>query len=533
MTAAEPVRRQRVAVIGGGIAGLAAAWELTGGRAGSGPDTPKVVVLEAANELGGKLRTATIGDRTVDVGPDGFLGRRPEAVDLCREIGIGGLLRPVGTTGAAVWARGRRRTLPAGLALGVPTRFWPVARSGIVGPTGSFRLLLDALIPRSDLRGPIGDRAIGPLVRRKLGQNVVDALVDPLVGGIHAGPVSDMSTAALFPLLLAVAQRRGSFMRSLREAIRRGGVAGPPSTVSPTDPIADPGAETAPMPAADDREEGAGESDETVPAFWALEGGMASLIEGLHHVLVARGVDVRRGSCVELLDRSAVAGAWAVLTGDRSVVADGVVLAVPAPVAAQLLDPHDTDAATLLRGIDYSTVATVTLVYPETARQPDWEGTGLLVPHGTPTPPALGTDEPFLVTACTYLSTKWPHLARPGEVLLRASVGRFGDDRPAALSDETLEARVTGELAFLLGLEGEPLRSQVTRWPAAFPQYRVHHLLRVAGIESATRRLPALAVAGASLRGVGIPACIASGRAAARAVLGAMAEQPTGAGSTP
>ncbi|HUA95349.1 MAG TPA: FAD-dependent oxidoreductase, partial [Acidimicrobiales bacterium] len=181
-----------VVVVGGGISGLTAAWELTGGAAGPGRDTPSVVVLEAEARAGGKLQTVVVGGRDVDAGPDGFLGRRPEAVDLCRELGLEDELVPIALSGAAVWVGGRRRDLPPGLALGVPTRYFPVARSGILGARGSLRLLVDVVAPRRDLRGPLGDRAVGPLVAHKLGRRVVERLVDPLVGGIHAGTVADM-----------------------------------------------------------------------------------------------------------------------------------------------------------------------------------------------------------------------------------------------------------------------------------------------------------------------------------------------------
>ena len=508
-------RSRTVAIVGAGIAGLATAWELTGGREGPGRGTPAVVVLEASGRVGGKLRTEPFDGRPVDVGPDGFLGRRPEAAELCREVGLGDDLEPIGAAGAAVWSGGRRRALPAGQLLGVPTRFLPVARSGILGLRGNVRLLVDVLAPRPDLRGPLGDRAIGPLVAKKLGRRVVDRLVDPLVGGIYAGGVDDVSAAAAHPVLLAASQGRAGLMRSLRRS--QAGDAGV----------------TAATPTGD----GPGEPTSPAPAFWALRGGLGALVDRLVTVLADRGVTVRTDCVVDQLDRGVDgAPAWSLHTADGDVVADAVVLAVPAAATADLLAAHDADAAALLRAIEYSSVALVTLAYPASAVGAELVGTGLLVPRHSPLPAALadwigvgrkGDDGSFMVTACSYLSRKWPHLARPDELLLRASVGRFEDRRFTALNDEELVARVTAEVGVLLGIDGAPTTSSVTRWVDGLPQYRVHHLLRVTGIEAAVKRLPGLAVAGAAYRGVGVPACVASGRAAGRAVLTALGLGPS------
>jgi len=487
-------RSSSVVVIGGGIAGLAAAWELTGGDGGPAAGGPRVTVLEASPRFGGPLRTEAFAGRLVDLGPDGVLGRRPEALDLGRAAGLGAELVPIGTSGASVWARGRLRPMPGALALGVPTRWWPVARSGVLGLGGTARLLRDALAPRPSRRGPIGDRTLGPLVADKLGSAVVDTLVDPLVGGINAGSVADMSTAAVSPALLAAAGQRGGLMRALRR-IQPGG--------------------------------GSGSATEPAPAFWTFERGLGSLVERLVDLLERRGVQLSTGLAAARLERAAPgAPPWIVHTPAGPFAADGVVLATPASVSRDLLTPHDAEAATLLGGIEYASVALVTLQFSADTRSAPLFGSGFLVPRGSPLPDVTGDGPSLLVTACTYLSEKWPHLAWPEDVLLRASVGRMGDDRFQALDDDALVAQVVAELTAILGLRAGPDAAKVTRWPGAFPQYRLHHLLRVAGIEAAVRRLPPLAVAGAAYRGVGVPACIASGRQAATTVLDAIAGKP-------
>ncbi len=273
----------RVVVVGGGISGLTAAWELTGG-AERRADAPGVVVLESSSRLGGALRSDDFGGRAVDMGPDGFLGRRPEAVDLCHELGLADMLVPIAGRGASVWARGRLRALPEGLALGIPTRLWPTARAGVLGFRGQLGLARDAVLPRPDVRGPIGDRSIGPLVARKLGQRVVDTLVDPLIGGIHAGSVDDLSAAAVFPPLLAAAQRRGGLMRALRAEV----------------PAPDP---------------------EGPPLFWSLDGGMASLVRTLVASLGERGVDIRLSAPADRLERAGAG--WTVWSGGRATEAVG------------------------------------------------------------------------------------------------------------------------------------------------------------------------------------------------------------------
>jgi oxygen-dependent protoporphyrinogen oxidase len=285
-----------------------------------------------------------------------------------------------------------------------------------------------------------------------------------------------MSAAAVFPPLLAAAQRRGSLMRALRAEIP------PPQPDGP-------------------------------PLFWSLEGGMASLVRAVASGLERRGVDLRASTPALRLERSGAD--WTVVADGWTAGVDAVVLATPAWATAALLRPHDDEAAALLDAIDYASVVVVTFRARPESVPADPFGTGFLVPRRA----QRADGEPWAVTACTYLDRKWPNLAREGEVLLRASLGRVDDTRPEAWTDAEVSERAWQELAELWGVTGEPEECTVSRYPRAFPQYRVHHLLRVAGVEAAVARLGGLAVAGAAYHGVGIPACVASGRAAAHALL--------------
>ena len=322
--------------------------------------------------------------------------------------------------------------------------------------------------------------------------------MDPLIGGINAGGVDELSAAATFPALIAASQQTGSLMRALRR-----------------------------LPAPD--REG--------PVFWSLRHGTASVADRLAARLVDPGspweVSIRPGVSVDAVTRvpgSATAppqwalnlsgnGATQVVGGiEEALLVDGVVLAVPAPRAAVLLAPLAPVAAGLLSTVEYASVGVVTLAIPTDAIGAALDGTGFLVPRTS-----VIDGRPALMTGCTYLSRKWPHLAIAGDELIRVSVGRDGDERYLELDDAELTAAAFSELARVLEIRGGPADARVTRWPGAFPQYRVGHLIRVAQIEEAVSDLPGLAVAGAAYRGVGIPACIGSGRNAARAVLASMA----------
>jgi len=481
--------RKRVVVIGGGIAGLSAAYELTGGDSADG--LLDVTVLEAAPAFGGKLRADTFEGVEVDLGPDGFLARRPEATALARALGLGEELRTPGQMGASVLARGKVRPLPQGLSIGVPTRWRSLRAAKVLSWPALLRAGLDVVAPRHDLRGPLGDRAIGPLVAQKLGQQVVDVLVDPMLGGIHAGRVADMSAASVFPPLLEAAGQPGSLMHALRRA----------------------------MPAPPPPAEGAAPS----PVFYALNGGMTTLVDRLVEVLTARGVELRTDAPVTELTRTDLGGiAWTLSLNGELLGADAVILATPAPQAAALLEPIEPDVAGLLHQVDYASVALVTFSFDDDALPGDLFGTGLLIP-ATSTRRGGGS---FLATAVTYLSAKWPHVKVPGRSFIRVSAGRIDDHRIDELNDQELAAALGDELDELLALSSAPHAVRVQRWHDALPQYRVNHQLKVAGIEAGVHRLPGLEVAGAAYDGVGIPACIGSGRRSGRLAAASLGVRP-------
>lgn len=472
--------RPSVVVVGAGLSGLAAAWELSGGAPGD-PDAPRIEVLEAAARVGGPLVLGDLDGQRIDLGPDGFLARRPEARTLIEELGLAEDLIDIGASGASLWLRGQLRPLPRSLALGVPTSRAALRELGGLSWHARAAAWRDGLAPRA-LR--VGDDAsIGQIVRTKLGDEIARTVVEPLVGGIQAGRIDDLSAALLLPGLLAAAQRGGSLLRAL--------------------------AASAPAPAA----AAAG------PAFHSLRGGLGSLPQALVEHLAARGVVVRTGAAVQALRRVTGEHPLVVETATTATPADAVVMATPAPVTAALLGSWDPDLAAL-GAVRYAAAAMITASYPE-ASAPLPAGTGVLVPLGTPWAGG-GT---LIVTALTFLDRKWEPLRQPGRVLVRAHVGRSDDQRYAAFDDEHLSARVADEISVLLGWSTRPIAAHVQRFLPGLPQYVVGYRDLIAPARAAAQRA-GVDLAGSTYDGVGIPAAIGSGRRAARAALTRLAARP-------
>lgn len=443
----------RVCVVGGGIAGLAAAWEVRN-RA--------EVALYEPGLLGGCLRTGQLDGHLVEDGPDAFILRVPHGLQLCREAGVEGDLVHPAAGRALLWTAGSLRPLPEGLMLGVPHHLAGIATSGIISARGAARAALEPLLPRT--RDPDA-MTVRQLVGGRFGFEVADRLVDPLLGGIHAGSTATLSAQEVAPQLVEAARRSRSLLLALRKA------AAPPGG----------------------------------PIFAAPRHGFTELVDALAAGLQDAGVAFP-GCAVESL-RARPGGGVVVEPGGE--VYDAAVLAVPAPVAGGLVDDASLKA---VGRSEAASVAVVAACFDDAVLPTD--ASGFLVPR----------DEGRLTTACSFASTKWPHWSDPGRSVVRLSTGRAGDTRAFEIDDGALAERLVDELGQALGRTLAPLATRVSRWPSAFPQYGVGHSARVVAAErSLAARMPSVALAGAWYRGSGIPACIASGRAAARRCLEATA----------
>lgn len=456
----------RVVVVGGGVAGLACAHRIHA----TDPDV-EVIVLEADDRVGGKVRTTEIAGLPVDEAVDGFLARVPAAVELCREVGLAGELTQPASAGASVWKDGRLHPFPDGLVLGVPTDLDVLAASGLVSPAGVERARQDLTAPADG--PPAGqDTSVGELVRRRLGDEVYETLVAPLLSGINAGDADGLSVTAGAPQLAAAAASPDT--PSLIEALRRQRAAA-----------------GAPAP---DR-----------PVFRALTGGTQRLTDAL-----AAGLpDVRTGHAATTLtagpDRFTVA-----VDPGGPVTADAVVLAVPTFVAGPLVAPLAPGLGTELTELEWSSVALVTFAVraDSLARPP--EGSGFLVAGG----------EGLLMTACSFGSNKWAHWRRDdGVVILRVSAGRHPDRRALDLDDDALIEALLHELRATVGLRDQPVATRVSRWERSLPQYRPGHLERARRWKAEAAAHPGLFLTGAGYQGLGVPACITDAEATAGAVL--------------
>lgn len=449
----------RCVVVGAGLTGLTAAYAWHRAR-----PADEVVVLEAGGRVGGKLGRVELAGTWYDTGAEAVLARVPHAVDLMTELGLPQLAPR--TTSASVVLPSGRHPLPPGTLLGVPTS--ADGLEGLLSPAGVARVRAEHSL--QPLQFDV-DRSVGDLLRERVGDEVVDRLVEPLLGGVYAGQADRLSVRATMPALAAQLPHHGTVLAAAAAA-------------------RDAGARS--------REAAAGTPDG--PVFVTLPEGIGSLPGALAAALPDGAV--RLGTPAHTLRRSGDGFELTVGAGHDLLTADAVVVTAPAAAAARLLAGVAPGAVEPLRGIPYASMAVVAMAF---RGQPLAAGSGLLVP------PVTGR----LVKGVTISSQKWPHLDGDGLLRVRSSVGRYLEEHQLQRPDDELVAAVVADVADLLALgDPEPVETHLVRWGGGLPQYLVGHVDRVAAVRTAVAEVPGLAVAGAAYDGVGVPACIASARRA-------------------
>ncbi len=439
-------------VVGGGIAGLSAAYELHARGL-------SFVLLERTGRPGGVIISEDVDGYTIDGGPDSLLVQKPEAIALCREIGLGDRLVPTNPPRLAFIQRGGRlHPLPASSVLGIPTRIGPFIGTKLFTWAGKMRMAAELLVPR---RTDGADESIGSFMRRRFGEEATTYLAEPLLAGIHAGDVDRLSIKALFPRLVETEQKHGSLLAAFARA-------------RPT-----------------------ASSD---GAFRSLPGGLSEMVRAL----VARlpqdslrfNTPVRR-VLLEPMRVETQAG--------ETLDARAVIVTAPAYVAADLLREENRELAHLCKDVRYASTATIALAFLRSAVAHPLNGSGFVVPR------TEGTG----ILAASWLSSKWPHRAPDDRVLMRAFFGGARDEQALGQSDAQLQETALAALRPLLGITGNPLLSRVYRFERASAQHEVGHLARIETLDRILDGIPGLFMTGSGLRGVGIPDCVADARATA------------------
>lgn len=469
--------RPKVVVVGAGVSGLAAALELAADPA------LDVVVLEASAEAGGHLRGGELAGVPIDVGAESVLATRPEGLGMIRSVGLGSrVVYPEKLVGG-LFVDGRMHDLPRGLVVGIPADLRSLAASGVLPLPDLLQLPLDRIRPATPgLAGGADDVSIGELVASRLGPEVVNRLVEPLVASVYAGRADDLSLDMAVPTVARRMRRERSLLAAAKE-VNGARVAGTP---------------------------------QGRPAFAGLRGGLFRLVPSAVEALAEQGAKLRLATAVESMSRRG--GKWELAVrrprGVQRLIADAVVLAVPTPVAADLLRPSLPFAASTLRHVRYASTGVVTLAVPDSspiASMARGRHSGFLAA------PSSG----LAFNQVTFTSQKWAwmHAKFSDQVVIRAAVGRVGNEAVLELDDAELAELVTDDLGVVIGNPvGRVSAFDVQRWPDALPQYAPGYRARIARVQEQAAGLGGLALCGAAYDGVGVAACVASGRSAARAV---------------
>lgn len=458
----------KLTIIGGGIAGLSAAY-----YAAKKLPNVEITLIESNSRWGGKISTDRVtfddGQFIIEGGPDTFLASKPWAVALCKELGLGERLHGTNPNNKSTYVLNRNRLLPLpeGLAMMIPSDIPSILRSQLISWFGKARMGFDFLQPVKNING---DESLGSFVSRRLGREAYENLIEPLMSGIYAGDGDQLSLESTFPYLRDLEIKYGSLARGaieMRKKMNAGGQKAPGSR----------------------------------SAFLTPTTGLAEIVEALVAYLQSRNVDMRLSSKVETLKRSDV-GTWNLTLDTGSLDADALILATPAPISGKLLAAFDPDLSATLQSIPYASTATISLAYRQSDLPRPLDGYGYVIPRR----------EGRKALACTWTSTKFPHRAPEGYALIRVFVGRAGQDIP--WNESELLELAKEELKLTLNITAEPILSRVFLWESAMPQYNLGHPEKLKQIDSALEKYPNLALAGNGYRGIGIPDCIHSGELA-------------------
>lgn len=490
-------RAKRVAVIGGGITGLSTAYYLHKQAKETGLSL-EIHLLERDDRFGGKIQTFHQDGYTMEGGPDSYLARKTAATNLIKELGLGDQL--VGQNPAAkktyILHRNHLHRIPGGMVLGIPTEIKPFVTSTLLSPLGKLRAGMDLFLPK---RREGSDESLGGFLRRRFGDQLVNNIVEPLLSGIYAGSADKLSLKATFPQFMEMENKYRSLIRGVVD--QRKDAASKPSSSKATE-----GTTTAKAGLSSTGIQ----TPQPTSMFVSLKNGLGSLIDALVKHLEQEGVQLGTSvSTTGIRFREGEDYPYDVQWGDGEVMqADAIVVTTPAYAAAGLLS--NLVPVKSLEQIPYASVATVILGYDKSQLSQPLDGTGFVVPR----------EEGRTITACTWVSSKWLHMAPDDKALIRCYVGRFGDDRHQKWSDEEIIERVRKDVHETMGLDTEPMFTKVVRWDDSMPQYLVGHVDRLKETEQALAEShPGVLFTGAGYYGLGVPDCIAHGQKAADGIV--------------
>lgn len=468
-------------MLGGGVSGLTAAYELARARQAGAPI--EEFLIEAKEGLGGVIQTESVDGFLIEAGPDSFLTEKPEAAALCRELGLGDSL--LGSNDSErrthILHRGKLVTLPDGLMLLVPTRIWPMITSPLLPMAAKLSMASEWFMSPPD--HPAGDESVADFVRRHFGPELLDNIADPLLAGVYGGDSASLSARSVLGRFWQMEQKYGSLTRAVLKARRqRRADAKKNSKGTPAPP----------------------------PLFTTLKGGLGGLTSALvNNLESARVFSGRRIESIEMEQEDSKGGYRIRCDGGDLFPADAIILAVPAFECSRLLAGLDAALAKSLSTINYSSAMTVALAYDAAIAGQLPPGFGFLIPQ----------KEKRRMLACTFVHAKFSHRVPEGHALLRCFLGGSRDPGVLQLDDETVLKLVREELKSILQLSAAPLFHRVHRWPRAMAQYQVGHEETVTRIQTRLQSHPSLALAGNAYSGIGISDCVRTGRAAADRVL--------------